>query len=75
MLSLGTSSLLESTKMLKVEPIKGVKDLFNRAFSGSFKTTVVNGFKEVGYDIMSTFHALQYSIQGGLIGDLLSRRK
>ena len=73
--SLGTSAVLESTKMLKVEPIKGVKDLFNRAFSGSFKTTVVNGFKEIGYDIMSTFHALQYSIQGGLIGDLLSRRK
>lgn len=75
MLSLGTSSLLESTKMLKVDPIKSAKDLFNRAFSGSTKPTIINEVKEIGYDIMSTLHALQYSIQGSLIGDLFSRKK
>ena len=79
-LSFGTSSVLEVTKhsasqFSKIQPVRGVKDFFNRAFSGSFKTTVVNGAKEIGYDIMSTFHALQYSIQGSLIGDLFSRRK
>ena len=73
--SMGTSSLLEGTKMLKAEPIKGVKDLFSRAFSGSLKPTIINGAKEIGYDIMSAFHAIQYSIQGGLLSDLFSRRR
>ena len=73
--SLGTSSILKSTKMVKAEPLKSIKDFFSRAFSGSLKPTIVNGAKEIGYDIMSTFHAVQYSIQGSFIGELFSRKR